>query len=221
MPALHLRKFMDSLLLVDFENVHRLDTSGLDAAYRIVVFVGASQRPPTLGREPARRPSRPEIQFQSIQGFGKNALDFHIAFHLGRVFETARGTSCYVLSRDKGFDPLIRHLNGSGLSCRRIESVYELEPVVRACARCGNKALLDHNGGLWCALCGAFVVDPDPAHTAHILPRVSDGAARMRHSSALVCAYCNQQEDMGDGIYDDGEWMCGGCVAGYAREYSA
>ena len=27
----------------------------------------------------------------------------------------------------------------------------------------------------------------------------------------------NQQKDMSTGIYDDGEWMCGDCVSGYAR----
>lgn len=29
------------------------------------------------------------------------------------------------------------------------------------------------------------------------------------------CSSCNQKTDMTGGIYDDGEWMCGGCIAGY------
>ncbi|WP_370868178.1 PIN domain-containing protein [Sulfuriferula sp.] len=41
-----------------------------------------------------------------IEGTGKNALDFHIAFQLGRTIETAPQTECFVLSKDKGFDPL-------------------------------------------------------------------------------------------------------------------
>ena len=60
----------------------------------------------------------------------RNALDFHIACHLGRVLETARNTSCVVLSKDKGFDPLLRQLNKIGLRCRRINSLLELDPKV-------------------------------------------------------------------------------------------
>ena len=32
-----------------------------------------------------------------------------------------------------------------------------------------------------------------------------------------VCGWCNQNTDMTGGIYDDGEWMCGGCIARYAK----
>lgn len=32
------------------------------------------------------------------------------------------------LSKDKGFDPLLRHLNKNGLKCKRINSLLELEP---------------------------------------------------------------------------------------------
>src|SRR5688572_2938834 len=97
-----------NLLLVDFENVHRLDLSGLDMSFQVVIFVGATQKPPSIDRARTARTKPPRIEFQSVQGSGKNALDFHIAFHLGRVFETAKDTSCYVLSKDKGFDPLLR-----------------------------------------------------------------------------------------------------------------
>jgi ribosomal protein L37AE/L43A len=204
------------LLLVDFENIHRLDTSGLDAAFQVVVFVGADQKPPRLGKEPPRKPTRPEIRFQRVDGYGRNSLDFHIAFYLGRIYETARDTACYVLSKDKGFDPLLRHLNHSGLQCCRIDSIYDLEPPVPSCARCGNKALHSHNDGLWCPICGAFVVDPDPRYTAHTVRRGWSTMPQLSSLNSHICAYCHQHEDMSNGIYDDGEWMCGHCVAGYA-----
>ncbi len=35
---------------------------------------------------------------------------------------------CIILSKDKGFDPLLRHLNKNGLKCKRINSLLELEP---------------------------------------------------------------------------------------------
>ncbi|MCY1307941.1 hypothetical protein D9M70_579090 [compost metagenome] len=32
-----------------------------------------------------------------------------------------------------------------------------------------------------------------------------------------TCGWCHQRTDMSGGIYDDGEWMCGGCISRYAR----
>ena len=110
------------LLLVDYENVPRIDLSVLDDSYAAIVFVGAGQNPPRASKNRATAHRFKRVDFQRISGSGKNALDFHIAFHLGRTFETSRDTVCIVVSRDKGFDPLLLHLNNNGLQCRRIES---------------------------------------------------------------------------------------------------
>ena len=41
---------------------------------------------------------------------------------------------------------------------------------------------------------------------------------REHHQRSLpVGGWCYQQKDMFTGIYDDGEWMCGDCVSGYAK----
>src|SRR5207248_8081031 len=56
---------------------------------------------------------------------GKHALDFHIAFYLGEYLTRSPGTSCVVLSKDKGFDPLIRHLVRRGFTVRRANSMAE------------------------------------------------------------------------------------------------
>ena len=114
------------LLLVDYENVHKIDLSILDDSYRAIIFVGASQNPPKAATKKATAHRFSRVDFQKIAGSGKNALDFHIAFHLGRMFETAPETVCIVVSRDKGYDPLLLHLNEGGLRCRRIESFDEL-----------------------------------------------------------------------------------------------
>lgn len=61
---------------------------------------------------------------------GSNALDFHIACYLGRVIEKSPGLYCIVLSKNKGFDPLIRSLSKSGLKCKRINCLTEREPRI-------------------------------------------------------------------------------------------
>ena len=115
-----------SLLLVDLENVHKVDLSRLDDSYRAIIYVGANQNPPKASKKPATAHRFTRVDFQKIEGTGKNALDFHIAFQLGRTIETAPDTLCIVLSKDKGFDPLLTHLNKNGLQCRRVSMELEL-----------------------------------------------------------------------------------------------
>lgn len=54
-----------------------------------------------------------------INGNGRNALDFHIACHLGEAICKFPKAEFVILSNDKGFDPLVRHLVARGLRCRR------------------------------------------------------------------------------------------------------
>ena len=221
-----------SLLLVDFENVHKVDLSRLDESYRAIIYVGANQNPPKASKKPATAHRFSRVDFQKIEGTGKNALDFHIAFQLGRTIETAPETLCIVLSKDKGFDPLLNHLNKNGLQCRRIDSLDELVPVaipvlqddplpvikMIACKRCQKASTIEHHGGQWCTNCGCFASPPDPKLLPSLQPGFKD---RFRESDEgyafyAVCGWCNQKTDMTGGIYDDGEWMCGGCISRYA-----
>lgn len=189
----------ETLLLVDFENVPKLDLSALDAGTRVLIFVGASQNPPKRLTRTASTKTFSRIEFQKIAGNGKNALDFHIAFHLGRIFETAPATKCIVLAKDKGYDPLLLHLNENGLDCRRVSSLAELilkaspnpgsvedlpgpvepetdaavtlDPELTVCRRCSKASTIEHYGGRWCTNCGSFASPPDP----DLLPSMQPG----------------------------------------------
>lgn len=214
------------LILVDYENIQKIDLSLLDVSYRAIIFVGAKQSPPKASRIEATSNRYSRVDFHKIEGSGKNALDFHIAFQLGRTIETAPHTECFVLSRDTGFDPLLSHLNKNGLNCRRIVSLDELIPqsVVEVpapkeavCGRCGKASTIEHYGGRWCSNCGCFATPADP----NLLP--SNQANYREHKEVnhysngvlAECGWCYQNKDMSWGIYDDGEWMCGDCIAGY------
>lgn len=220
------------LLLVDYENVHKIDLSLLDESYSAIIYVGAQQSLPKAASraKTAHRFSR--VDFQKIEGVGKNALDFHIAFQLGRVIETAPCTECFVLSRDKGFDPLLAHLNKNGLRCSRVPSIEDLLPKHQeraqgpedvVCRRCRKASTIEHHGGRWCTNCGCFASPPD----AKLLPSCQPGfvaSADMhpyrhrRHTEHTTqCGWCHQRCDMSGGIYDDGEWMCGGCISRYGQ----
>lgn len=226
------------LILVDYENVHRIDLSVLDQSYRAIVFVGAKQEPPKAARRPDTAHRFQRVDFLKVDGSGRNALDFYIAFHLGRTLEAAPETECYILSRDKGFDPLLVHVNRIGIKCRRIEAIEELVPAARPqdvapneqilCRHCGKNSTIEHHGGRWCSNCGRFAVPPDPNLLPSNQPSYRESVREGEHSgrfgrlvrnqqSTLRCGWCRQTMEVGDGIYDDGEWMCWGCVNQHAR----
>lgn len=115
-------------LLVDFENVQQVDLSRLDDNFHVVIFVGSSQKSVPIDLVTSAQKLGGRVEWQRVEGNGNNALDFYIACHLGRVIEKSPSMHCIVLSKDKGFDPLLRHLNKNGLKCKRINSLLELEP---------------------------------------------------------------------------------------------
>lgn len=116
------------LLLIDFENVQQVDLSRLDEGRHVIIFVGASQKAIPIELVTSAQKLGPRVEWQRVDGNGSNALDFHIACHLGRVLEKSAHVHCTVLSKDKGFDPLLRWLNKTGLKCTRINSLLELDP---------------------------------------------------------------------------------------------
>jgi hypothetical protein len=113
------------LLLIDFENISTFDLASLEADVDVVVFVGAEQKV-SLALHDSAAKLGDRVIWVKMGGTGHNALDFHIACHLGRVLEISKKYACYVLSRDKGFDPLLKFLNRLGLPCTRIENLAPL-----------------------------------------------------------------------------------------------
>lgn len=217
------------LILVDYENIGKIDLSLLDASYRAIIFVGAKQNTPKASRKPSTAHRFSRVDFQKIEGVGKNALDFHIAFQLGRTFETAPETQCIVLSKDKGFDPLLAYLDKNGLACQRIAALEDLLPaelpvtvqqtLENACKRCGRASCVEHLGGQWCSHCGHFSSPPDPQQmpSRQAKYRANKNESYGYEPLMGTCAWCHQRTDMSGGIYDDGEWMCPSCISGYAR----
>src|SRR6516225_11029728 len=109
----------ERVLLVDYENVSKVDLGAIPTGVRVPFFFGAAQK--KVSTEFLRDALKLGERFVpiDIEGQGKNALDFHIAFYLGEFLARAPHTACVILSKDKGFDPLVRHLTRRGLDVRR------------------------------------------------------------------------------------------------------
>jgi hypothetical protein len=115
----------ESVLLVDYENIGKIDLGAIPDGVRVPFFFGASQRSvPTEFLKAALKLGERFMPID-IEGQGKNALDFHIAFYLGEYLARSPDTACVILSKDKGFDPLVRHLARRGFAVRRANSMSE------------------------------------------------------------------------------------------------
>jgi hypothetical protein len=60
------------------------------------------------------------VELIRIPSTGNNNLDFHLAFHLGRLDANVDpSVTFHVLSRDTGFDGLLAHIKRRGRQCKR------------------------------------------------------------------------------------------------------
>lgn len=107
-------------VLIDHENVQPTDLKLLDRAdIRLWVFVGAGQAKLSSELAIQMQAMRERADYVRISGNGPNALDFHIAFHIGQLSGTDPRGFFHIISRDTGFDPLVEHLKARNiLACR-------------------------------------------------------------------------------------------------------
>jgi hypothetical protein len=116
-----------TILFIDYENIQNIELSTLqDNPFEIKIFVRQNQNKIAIELVQATQPFGKAVEWLKIEGDGKNALDFHIAFYLGCLSQTETQTSFIILSKDTGYDPLIRHAKKLGIKCRRINSILEL-----------------------------------------------------------------------------------------------
>jgi hypothetical protein len=121
-------------VLVDFENVQPRNVGLLRGGpFRIKVFVGASQSKVSFDTAQVLQSFGPDAEYIQITGNGPNALDFHIAYYIGELAAKHPEATFHIISRDTGFDPLIKHLKARGIDCKRSVAITDI-PHVKAMA---------------------------------------------------------------------------------------
>ena len=116
-----------NIILIDFENVQPKDLAQLRGRpFKTKVFCGANQTKVPFDLAAELQPLGPDAEYIRIQGTGPNALDFHIAYYIGRLSAQCPGATFHVVSKDKGFDPLIKHLKTQNITCDRLSSLSDI-----------------------------------------------------------------------------------------------
>ena len=118
-------------VLIDLENVQPKNLEILaNHPFKIYVFVGANQAKVTYDLASAMQELGENAKYIKISGNGKNALDFHIAFYIGELSTQDPKAYFHIISKDTGFDPLIKHLKAKKIQVQREKDLAEI-PVLR------------------------------------------------------------------------------------------
>ena len=113
-------------ILIDFENVQPAKMGALDAsAFKIMIFHGAKQKM-TFGLAKTLQPMGTDADYVEIESSGRNALDMHIAYYIGRLAAMEPGASFHIVSKDKDYDPLIAHLAKQKIAVHRWTSASDI-----------------------------------------------------------------------------------------------
>ena len=119
-------------VLIDYENVQPNNLSLLVGDhFRIKVFVGQAQASLPFVLAAAMQAFGERGEYIKISGQGRDALDFHIAYYIGRISAMEKDVFFHIISKDTGFDPLITHLKESGIFAKRSASLDAI-PILRS-----------------------------------------------------------------------------------------
>jgi len=121
-----------NIVLIDLESVQPESLAALERDhFKVFVFVGANQTKVPTGIATAIQRMGSNGEYVIISGNGKNALDFHICFYIGQLVAQDPSAYFHVISKDRGFDPLIHYLKSKKIFCARSASIDDI-PLVKA-----------------------------------------------------------------------------------------
>jgi hypothetical protein len=111
-------------ILIDFENVQVKSLALLKSEhFRVKVFLGPKNTKLPTELVLAMKDFGDRADYVVLEAGGSNALDFHITYYLGRLVAVDPAVSYTVISKDTGFDPLVKHLQKTGVQCERAASI--------------------------------------------------------------------------------------------------
>jgi hypothetical protein len=114
-------------VLIDHENVQPSGLNLLDRPdVRVWIFVGASQTKISSELAITAQQMGERARYVRISGNGANALDFHIAYYLGKLVHQTPEAYFHVISKDTGYDPLIDHLRTSETKVYRVPAIEQM-----------------------------------------------------------------------------------------------
>jgi hypothetical protein len=114
-------------VLIDYENVQVQSLALLKGGeFQVRVFLGPNNTKLPVELVTAMQGLGSRAEYIVLETSGSNALDFHIAYYLGALAAADPAGFFHIISKDTGFDPLIRHLRGRKTFAARSVSIEEM-----------------------------------------------------------------------------------------------
>lgn len=132
-----------NFVLIDLENVQPKNISLLKShPFEVFVFVGSNQSKLSFDLASAMQELGNSGKYIKIEGSGKNSLDFHISYYIGVLAKENPEAHFHIITKDKGFDPLISHLKKNKVKIQRESDLAEI-PVLRISSSKSDKEQID------------------------------------------------------------------------------
>jgi hypothetical protein len=110
----------DTVIFIDLENVSKIDDLYLSSHTKIYIIVGKGQEKLSFDLLKDKYNKVESIELIKVNGVGSNALDFFIAFYLGKYYDDFRNAKIIIYTKDGGYEPLKNHLFEKNINILRI-----------------------------------------------------------------------------------------------------
>ncbi len=116
-----------NFVLIDYQNVQPKNMSLLlGGPFKVKVFVGAEQTKVPFETVKVLQHMGADAEYIEMEGSGQNALDFHIAYYVGKLSAENPDAYFHIISKDTGFDPLMRYLAKHDIRCQRRSALLDI-----------------------------------------------------------------------------------------------
>ncbi|MFO1439641.1 MAG: PIN domain-containing protein [Verrucomicrobiaceae bacterium] len=107
-------------VLIDDENVPKLDLSAIEGkTVHVILLLGPKKATLPMEQLLAMTKQVASTQLIWLENGGDNALDFALVYYLGRAVQMHPGASFHIVSRDKDYNSLIKHLKNQDIHIQR------------------------------------------------------------------------------------------------------
>lgn len=114
-------------VLIDYENVQVKSLSLLKGEhFQVKVFLGPTNKNLPVELVLAMRHLGERADYVVLETPGRNALDFHLIYYLGRLMEADPEGFFHIISKDTDYDSLLRHLKTRKILCVRSTSIEQM-----------------------------------------------------------------------------------------------
>lgn len=117
-------------IFIDFENVHEVDLSLIGQKFvDLTLLIGPKQTKLNTSLVEKILPHANSVHLIRLTEPGRNALDFALAYYVGRSAALDPSGYFHIISGDTGYDPLIAHLRRNQVRAHRHPNFESLKAL--------------------------------------------------------------------------------------------